>query len=419
MNAQVRNEIPKTKKSISSRQNSARTKQNTNVKPVIAYDYDAAISQPDVPNVLGQKFNTGLSIRKKAFNTRGKNKLSITKNTETVSKTTSISKCQNKEDEVDVTATEEGTAENETTSTEGESTPIFFKKNFDTQENSQRGSSEDKNKSGNEKNLDSITPRSIISQKKDSRIPRAKGNKSPVVVQISRNDSIKRLSLTSSKKSFDTISRKKDMKEVLKTNAYPKYVFQSNRVNSNVHLSLYMFYRYVSSKQQKSCIFLNDKHEPNDETIITETSPAIIGSASDPSTFTVLHKLKQSHNYRSCDNCNPDSSCRDIDETLSDSRSSPERRYITKKWRRSLKHRKYIDTSSDDFDVSSDYSSQSNEKKIKSHKDFHSSVAPLTKASLTTKPSSRTKNRRGSTFSFFNTLFDIVFWPFLFLKSDR
>ncbi|XP_046813774.1 uncharacterized protein LOC124421984 isoform X2 [Vespa crabro] len=398
MNAQVRNEIPKTKKSISSRQNSARTKQNTNVKPVIAYDYDAAISQPDVPNVLGQKFNTGLSIRKKAFNTRGKNKLSITKNTETVSKTTSISKCQNKEDEVDVTATEEGTAENETTSTEGESTPIFFKKNFDTQENSQRGSSEDKNKSGNEKNLDSITPRSIISQKKDSRIPRAKGNKSPVVVQISRNDSIKRLSLTSSKKSFDTISRKKDMKEVLKTNAYPKY---------------------VSSKQQKSCIFLNDKHEPNDETIITETSPAIIGSASDPSTFTVLHKLKQSHNYRSCDNCNPDSSCRDIDETLSDSRSSPERRYITKKWRRSLKHRKYIDTSSDDFDVSSDYSSQSNEKKIKSHKDFHSSVAPLTKASLTTKPSSRTKNRRGSTFSFFNTLFDIVFWPFLFLKSDR
>ncbi|XP_035735538.1 uncharacterized protein LOC118447562 [Vespa mandarinia] len=398
MNAQVRNEIPKTKKSISSRQNSARTKQNTNVKPVIAYDYDAAISQPDVPNVLGQKFNTGLSIRKKAFNTRGKNKLSITKNTETVSKTTSISKCQNKEDEVDVTATEEGTAENETTSTEGESTPIFFKKNFDTQENSQRGSSEDKSKSENEKNLDSITPRSIISQKKDSRIPRAKGNKSPVVVQISRNDSIKRLSLTSSKKSFDTISRKKDMKEVLKTNAYPKY---------------------VSSKQQKSCTFLNDKHEPNDETIITETSPAIIGSASDPSTFTVLHKLKQSHNYRSCDNCNPDSSCRDIDETLSDSRSSPERRYITKKWRRSLKHRKYIDTSSDDFDVSSDYSSQSNEKKIKSHKDFHSSVAPLTKASLTTKPSSRTKNRHGSTFSFFNTLFDIVFWPFLFLKSDR
>lgn len=127
MNAQVRNEIPKTKISISSRQNSARTKQNTNVKPVIAYDYDAAISQPDVPNFLGQKFNTGLSTRKKGFYNRGKNKSSTKKNTETASKTTSISKCQNKEEEVDVTPAEEGTAENETTSTEGESTPIFSK----------------------------------------------------------------------------------------------------------------------------------------------------------------------------------------------------------------------------------------------------------------------------------------------------
>nr|KAF7437672.1 hypothetical protein H0235_000063 [Vespula pensylvanica] len=374
MNTQVRNEIPKTKKSISSRQNSARTKQNTNVKPVIAYDYDAAISQPDVPNFLGQKFNTGLPIRKKGLYTRGKNKLSTKKNTENVSQATSISKSQNKEDEVNSIPVEEGTAENETTSTEGESTPIFSKKNFakdDTQEDSQRDSSEDKNRSENEKNLDSISPRSTTSQKKDSKIPRAKVIKSPVVVQISRNDSVKRLSLTSSKKSFDSISHKK---EVLKAHAYPKF---------------------VSSKQQNSCTFLNDKHEPNDETIITETSPAIIGSASDPSTFTVLQRLKQSHNYRSCDDCNPESSCRDIDDTLSESRSSPERRYISSKWRRSLKHRKYIDTSSDDFDVSSDYSSQSSEKKIKNHKDFHSSVAPLTKVSLTTKSSSRTKNRRG------------------------
>lgn len=127
MNAQVRNEIPKTNVSVSSRQNSGRNKQSTNVKPVIAYDYDAAISQPDVPNFFGQKLNTGLSIRRKGFYTRGKNKSSAKKNTETVSKTTSVSKCRNEEKEVDVTPAEDGTAENETTSTEGESTPIFSK----------------------------------------------------------------------------------------------------------------------------------------------------------------------------------------------------------------------------------------------------------------------------------------------------
>lgn len=100
------------------------------------------------------------------------------------------------------------------------------------------------------------------------------------------------------------------------------------------YIYFYIFYRYVSSRQQNSCAFLNDKLEPNDETIITETSPAIIGSASDPSAFTVLHKLKQSNNCRSCYDCNPESSCRDIDDTFSDSRSSPERRYVPKKWRR-------------------------------------------------------------------------------------
>lgn len=130
-----------------------------------------------------------------------------------------------------------------------------FAKDDDTQEDSQRGSSEDnKNKNKNEKKLDGITPRSIISQKKDSRIPRAKGIKSPVVVQISRDNSVKRLSLTSSKKSFDTISRKKDMKEVLKTNAYPKYVFQSNRVNPSVHLLLYILQIRIKQATKLVCI---------------------------------------------------------------------------------------------------------------------------------------------------------------------
>lgn len=88
-------------------------------------------------------------------------------------------------------------------------------------------------------------------------------------------------------------------------------------------------------KEQNSLTFLNDEQEGNDETIITETTPAVIGSASDPSTFTVLQRLKQSPKYRSCNNYNPElSSYRDIDDTLSDSRSSPERKYISKKWRR-------------------------------------------------------------------------------------
>ncbi|XP_015177529.1 PREDICTED: uncharacterized protein LOC107066971 [Polistes dominula] len=391
MNTQVRNEIPRTKKQISSRQNSARNKQNIKIKPVITYDYDAVISQPDVPNFFGQKYNTGVPIRKKGCYTRGKSKLSSKKTSETESETTSNSKYQDKENETVVTLADEETAENETTPIEDESTPIFSKKYFarnDVQKkNAQKSDCEDKDKSENEKNFYNVTPRSLTL--KDSKIPRAKSTKSPAIIQISRNESVQRLSVKTSKKSLDTISHAKDMKCVLK-------------------------------KEQNSFTFLNDEQDGNDETIITETTPAVIGSASDPSTFTVLQRLKRSQNYRPCNNYNPElSSYRDIDDTLSDSKSSPERKYISKKKWRSLKHRKYIDTSSDDFDVSSDYSSQSSEKKIKNRRNVPNSVAPLAKSSLTTKSLSRVQNRRGNTFSFFNALFDIVFWPFLFLKSDR
>ncbi|KAI4484899.1 hypothetical protein M0802_012969 [Mischocyttarus mexicanus] len=399
MNTQFRNEIPKTKKQISSsRQNSVRIKQNNKIKPVITYDYDAVISQPDVPNLFGQKCNTGVPIRKKGFYNRGKNKLANKKMTETESETTSNSKFQEKDNEtIIINHTDDETAENETTPTEEESTPIFSKKylrksDVEEKKYSRKSDYEDKEKSENDKNIENMTRRSLTLQKKDSKIPRAKSSKSPAIIQISRNESVQRLSLTTSKKSLDPVSHTKDTIYVLK------------------------------KEQNNSLTLLNDERkDENDETIITETTPAVIGSASDPSTFTVLQRLKQSQNYRSCNNYNPElSSYRDIDDTLSDSRSSPERKYISKKWHRSLKHRKYIDTSSDDFDVSSDYnSSQSSERKIKNRKNNSNTILPMAKSSLAIKTSSRVQNRRGNTFSFFNALFDIVFWPFLFLKSDR
>ncbi|KAK2577159.1 hypothetical protein KPH14_003316 [Odynerus spinipes] len=418
MNAQVRNEIAKTKKLISSQQNNARVnnKQDTKVKTAVAYDYDAAVSQPDVPNFLGQKYNSSLPSRKKGYYSRGKSRLSIRKTAQSGSEDSSASnaKSQDKENEVQVedakdskidynpakeigvSRAEEEMAKHEIISTNDESTPIYSKNDYlksgALEKDRRKLDSEQKDKFEGGENVGNSTPRSNTLLKKDSKIPRTKAT-SPAVIHVSRSDSVKRFSSAGPKRSLEAIAHKKDVKQE----------GSKKQVQS----------KFVSSKQQNLNTLRADKHERDDETIITETTPAVIGSASDPSTFVVLQELEQNQECQSCNDCNLESSCRDVDDTLSDSRSSPERRYVQKKWRRSLKYRKYIDTSSDDLDVSSDCSSHSSEKKISTNP-----VAPFTKSSLS-KSSSRSRNRRGSSFSFFNTLFDIVFWPFLFLKSDR
>lgn len=426
MNTQIRNENAKTKKLNSSQENNNKinNKQYAKVKPSVAYDYDAAVSQPDVPNFLEQKYNTNLPIRKKGFYSREKSRSSIKKTGDAASEEASASstKSQDKETELQFENTKcksidshphmkiidalHGEKENRETArnvkifTKDESPASMFPKNDslknDPEEEKDRRLLVAERKDKVEY-LDGIaSPRSSTSLKRESKIPRTKTLTSPAIIQISRKDSAKRLSLTSLKRSsHDGVTSKKDAKqESLKKYAPSKYVSS----------------KLLDSNRQRS-----EKNERRDETIITETSPAVIGCISEPSTFVVLPKIKQKNENQSCDDCNPESSYQEADETLSDSRSLPEKRYVQRKSRRSFKHRKYIDTSSDDFDISSDSSTESREKKSI----FTDPAVPVAKSSLATKQSSKTKNRRGSSFSFFNTLFDIVFWPFLFLKSDR
>lgn len=84
-----------------------------------------------------------------------------------------------------------------------------------------------------------------------------------------------------------------------------------------------------------------------------------------------------------------------------------------------MRHRKFIDASSEDLDSVSDYNAinYSNSKTIR-----RNNASNL--ASHITKPSSivnhtRMKTYRTSSFSFFNVFFDIVFWPFVFLRAKQ
>lgn len=84
---------------------------------------------------------------------------------------------------------------------------------------------------------------------------------------------------------------------------------------------------------------------------------------------------------------------------------------------RSLKHRKYVYTSTEDMEdmVSSDCSKKGRKIRYKSKNILNQRI----KASSIIHTTPKISHRRRTSFSFFNTLFDIVFWPYLFLKTNR
>ncbi|XP_077254780.1 uncharacterized protein LOC143893374 [Temnothorax americanus] len=145
-------------------------------------------------------------------------------------------------------------------------------------------------------------------------------------------------------------------------------------------------------------------------------SPSITGAGDDPRSVTLLKSLALKCECRSCNDHKYASTVRVDQRTETESWSSPEME-SARKWK-SMRHRKSVNVSSEDLD-SSDYNAINYGDGKMNKKDNGSNLA-----SHNTKPSSivnrtRMKTHRTTSFSFFNVFFDIVFWPFVFLRPKQ
>ncbi|XP_025988725.2 uncharacterized protein LOC105204105 isoform X1 [Solenopsis invicta] len=149
--------------------------------------------------------------------------------------------------------------------------------------------------------------------------------------------------------------------------------------------------------------------------IPTKESRIITSAGDDPRSVTLLKSLALKCECRSC-NDKYASTVHTEQHTETESWSSPGIENA-KKWK-SMSHRKFVDTSSEDLD-SSDYNviNYSNGKTNKK-------TNGPNLANHITKPSqiinhTKMKTYQTTNFTFFNVFFDIVFWPFVFLRAKQ
>ncbi|XP_011052505.1 PREDICTED: uncharacterized protein LOC105144940 [Acromyrmex echinatior] len=134
----------------------------------------------------------------------------------------------------------------------------------------------------------------------------------------------------------------------------------------------------------------------------------------DPRSATLLKSMALKCECRSCNDHKYASTVHTDEHTETESWSSPEIE-STRKWK-SIRHRKFIDASSEDLDLPN-YNAINYNKK--SRKNNGSNFA----SHITKQPSivnhSKMKTDQKTSFSFFNVFFDIVFWPFVFLRAKQ
>ncbi|XP_076672417.1 uncharacterized protein LOC143371303 [Andrena cerasifolii] len=147
-----------------------------------------------------------------------------------------------------------------------------------------------------------------------------------------------------------------------------------------------------------------------------DESPAIIGNVDDPRALTILQSLKLNCPCKSCTHHEPPSNNqREDDSDLKSSSPEEDRR---KKWFKS-QHRKYAETSSEDVCSSSDANNEKGKRKKRSRFRVKSPLSQRAKTCSIVNATPKISSHRRTSFSFFNTLFDIVFWPYVFLKANR
>ncbi|XP_076760845.1 uncharacterized protein LOC143429223 [Xylocopa sonorina] len=172
--------------------------------------------------------------------------------------------------------------------------------------------------------------------------------------------------------------------------------------------------RKIWNKEETSTLEADEEAEDHGLTS-TDESPAIISNIDDPRILTILRNLKLNCPCKSCTEHDLPTSSRQKDE--SDLKVSPPGESRRKKW--SSRHRQIVDTSSEDLDVPSNYNSEDTKKRKKGRNKAKNILTQRIKTNSIVNASPKISNRRQSSFSFLNTLFDIVFWPYLFLKTNR
>ncbi|XP_054012248.1 uncharacterized protein LOC128894506 isoform X2 [Hylaeus anthracinus] len=388
-------------------------------KPEIIFEYDVAISKPDLPNFLELKKNgrypmvSGVSLKKRALKTRVRSRLMSRKNFQTRPRVLGTkSSIQRKgkvrspdsknskgaknttsspgiSDEEKKTGEKENVIDNGTT--DGDESSNLLKKNkprdgsnvndaieaienIDTQQTSEKKPKDERS------SCESSPAKSPVLQIKGSRIPRAKILAFPIHT-VHEFHSAKKV--TVSDKAKDPARSKGPTTSCIADK--------------------------VAWDDGKTSETETDDEAEGDQ----DESP--IDNVDDPRVMNILKNLKLTCPCNSCTDHEPLSTNRQEDD--SDSKSSSPEECRKTKW--PLKRRNYVDTSSEGMDDSSDRNNAKNQKKSRNRMKAKSPVILQSKSSSLVKGSSKNSSRHRSKFSFFNTLFDIVFWPYLFLKTNR
>ncbi|KAK9299329.1 hypothetical protein QLX08_007587 [Tetragonisca angustula] len=387
------------------------TAKNRAAKPQITYDYNAAISQPDVPNSPDYK-KIGHDAMKRSQELKAISL--IQKNAKIRSpkrgnwKTIVASDIDKENREKENITTNSGTDDIRHLSELRDTEEAI--ENDDDDDDS-RGMPQEEIKNEKSDDCESAATKSPV-QVKGSKIPRAR-------IAIHTFHSTKKIKTKESPRlKYSTIDSPAGNTEILEREI--KKGSSINKEEQSTYRQAVVPFdelqndtKIVWNKEETSTLEADEETEDRGLTSADE-STAVISSIDDPRVLTVLRSLKLNCPCKSCTEHHPVSSNRQEDNDLKS--SSPEE-IGNKKW--SLKYRRYIEATSEDVDVSSDHSDEYSKKERTNRYKAKYTLTQRIKTSSIVRAPPKITNRRRTSFSFFNTLFDIVFWPYLFLKTNR
>ncbi|XP_078041165.1 uncharacterized protein LOC144472192 isoform X2 [Augochlora pura] len=395
--------------------------------PAVTYDYDAAVSQPDVPNFLNIKKKGPSPMKryqapgmKRARNSPQKSPASKSADCakESVASGTSDEEKDEKENDggngvvgvEDLTNLLKQTTEAQNLSYKITTIEVIGKGNADhATENAEDNEKAKENEEPVECKDATMLP---VPPVKSSRIPRAKIVALPIqTVQEFRSGK----KATTKKKLKDCTNSKCppgcDLNNVVEKGATEK----SDQAHNEIQLEEV---RLEKTVRETKIVWDDEKTSETEASGFrvlssADESAAVTDGINDPRVLSILQTLKLNCPCKTCTNQDLSSSNRPEDD--SDLKSSSPEECKKKKW--PLRHREYIVTSSEA--TSSDRNNDREKRKKWSKNKVKNPPIVREKASSLVNASPKSSGRQRSSFSFFNTLFDIVFWPYVFLKSNR
>ncbi|RLU16376.1 hypothetical protein DMN91_010444 [Ooceraea biroi] len=261
-----------------------------------------------------------------------------------------------------------------------------------------------------------IKPNTLLSTHEESRV--CSDRKLPMENRFQRFTSARLSTACSEEESYAELGdspKRQVLNAIYRQNLKPAVILQTVRENPTNLWCL----------EKSSEIDADEELEGDLSASPTKESRIITGAGDDPRSATLLKSLALKCKCPSCNNhkhaCNDykHMSANHTDRRMeSDSWSSPEVE-SARKWK-TIKHRKFVDASTEDSNLLSDYSGI-NYSKVKGagRNNGVSNVTSHVKKSSATSDTARINIPRTASFSFFNVFFDIVFWPFVFFRAKR